>query len=258
MLSNVTRLKSSGKLPSGKRDSGTAPREQTGRGNSVVYRLDKRKPKNDLVANNKCVQENVHIESKQAVDTPRTGGMATGPRQFNQLIEDIADHQSKPAFAALFKHFAPRVKSFALKGGIDDLAAEEIAQETMLVVWRKAALFDGRKAAASTWIFTIARNKRVDYLRRHNKPALQDHDFIHLETDLKNQDESYEVEQASLTVREQMSQLPEDQKAVIIKAFMEEKSHAVVAEEMGLPLGTVKSRIRIALRKMRGKIGDQL
>lgn len=172
--------------------------------------------------------------------------------RFNALIIRVADQQDKSAFAELFAHFAPRVKSYALRGGVSDTAAEEIAQETLLMVWRKAALFDCRKAAASTWIFTIARNKRIDYQRRKNKPVLKEEDFLHLAEDEKTQDDQYEVDQASSAVTNALSGLPEDQRIVIEKAFMEDKSHAVVAEELGLPLGTVKSRIRIALKKLRG------
>lgn len=176
--------------------------------------------------------------------------------KFNQMIVKIAASQDRAAFADLYRHFAPRVKSFVLKGGITDQAAEEIAQETLLMVWRKAAQFDPQKAAASTWIFTIARNKRIDFHRRTNKPALKEDDFLHMASEDTTQDNTVEMEQASAATRTQLDKLPEEQKQVIQKAFMEEKSHAVVAEELGLPLGTVKSRIRIALRKLRGQLSD--
>ncbi|WND03688.1 sigma-70 family RNA polymerase sigma factor [Temperatibacter marinus] len=176
--------------------------------------------------------------------------------RFNLLIENVARKHCKVAFAELYEHFAPRVKSFAIKGGVGEDVAEEVAQETMVMVWRKAALFDGSKAAASTWIFTIARNKRIDHQRRTNKPSLSEFDFIHLENEMKDQGDEYEIGQDTKSVRSQMEKLPDDQKAVIIKAFMEEKSHSVVAEEMGLPLGTVKSRIRIALKKLRGQLDE--
>ncbi|WP_374763099.1 sigma-70 family RNA polymerase sigma factor [Yunchengibacter salinarum] len=168
------------------------------------------------------------------------------------LITAIAQDRDRAAFARLFRHFAPRLKAFAMRGGLSGDAAEEIMQEAMVAVWRKAYSYDRQKASPSTWIFTIIRNKRIDYLRRERKPAFTAEDFIHEETTEEGADQSVAVNQELGVLSDRMKTLPPDQMEVIQKAFLEEKSHSQVADELGLPLGTVKSRIRLAITRLRG------
>src|SRR5438046_9248222 len=94
------------------------------------------------------------------------------------LIEAIASHQDRAAFAALFRHYAPRVKAFIMRGGADAESAQEIAQEALIMVWRKAASFDRSRASAGTWIYTIARNTRIDLLRRTGRPPIETEDWL--------------------------------------------------------------------------------
>lgn len=176
----------------------------------------------------------------------------------NELIKRIAKYKDRKAFAALFEHFAPRMKAFAIKAGLNNHAAEEVMQEAMIAVWRRADSFDATKASASTWLFTIVRNKRIDYLRRENKPELKAEDFAHVDRLAEESDAIVSKKQDAHEVNVSVSDLPEDQQTVIQKAFYEDKSHAQVAEELGIPLGTVKSRIRLALIRLKGSMDSKL
>lgn len=181
---------------------------------------------------------------------------ATQPN-IEQLMEAVADNRDAHAFSELFDLFAPRIKAFMIKGGADVSAAENLSQETMVQVWRRAASFDPAKASATTWIFTIARNKRIDRLRRESRPAP---DPVLYEADLPkpaNPFDTVDTEQAEWTLRRRVATLSCEQIEVIEKAFYEDKSPAAIAEDLGLPLGTVKSRTRLALGRLRSVMNDE-
>jgi RNA polymerase sigma-70 factor (ECF subfamily) len=171
------------------------------------------------------------------------------------LVERVAQHRDRSAFVQLFDHFAPRLKAFMLRGGADAETAEEIAQEAMIVVWNKAAQFDRTRAALSTWIFTIARNKRIDMLRREIRPDIDPLDMPGPEAESDAAD-VVALGQAATDLRGSIAQLPEEQRQVLHLAFFEDKSHGAISVELNLPLGTVKSRIRLALARLRGMMGD--
>jgi len=175
----------------------------------------------------------------------------------NSLIVKIAQHQDRAAFERLFKHFAPRVKAFMLGQSTPSQMAEEIVQETFVKVWRKAILFDSEKASASTWIFTIARNLRIDHLRKENRPEPDINDPTFQPEPAPQAFDSIARFQDAARLNKSMEALPEEQKAVLRLAFFEDKSHPEVAEDLGLPLGTVKSRIRLALKRLRSELGDK-
>ena len=171
------------------------------------------------------------------------------------LIEAIAAGRDRAAFAMLFRHFAPRVKAFIMRGGADAEAAQEVAQEALIMVWRKAASFDRSRASAATWIFTIARNKRIDLLRRSARLAIETEDSLTVfAPDDDDADKSNMTGQTYTRVKELLGDLSAEQLVVIQKAFFEDKTHTVIAEELKLPLGTVKSRIRLALGRLRGAL----
>ena len=168
------------------------------------------------------------------------------------LIQAIAARQDKAAFATLFRHYGPRVKAFLMRGGSDSETAQEVAQEAMIMVWRKAASFDRTRAAAATWIYTIARNKRIDHLRRTGRPPIETEDWLTVfSPEEEDADNSVLAGQTYTRVKELLGGLSADQLVVIQKAFFEDKTHTVIAEELKLPLGTVKSRIRLALGRLR-------
>ena len=167
------------------------------------------------------------------------------------LIEAIALRQDRVAFAALFRHFAPRVKAFVMRGGTDADTAQEVAQEALVMVWRKAASFDRTRASAATWLYTIARNKRIDLLRRSARPIDTEDWLAVYAPEAEDADKSVLAGQTYTRVKELLVGLSEDQLVVLQKAFFEDKTHTVIAEELKLPLGTVKSRIRLALGRLR-------
>lgn len=172
------------------------------------------------------------------------------------LLRAVATLRDRAAFAELFQHFAPRLKAFMMKGGADGDTAEELAQEAMIQVWRRAASFDPARAAASTWIYTIARNKRIDRLRRDRRPPMSEDEYASALGEPERGDAAAERSQAEATLARSLEALPEDQATVVRMAFYEDKSHSAIAAELQLPLGTVKSRIRLALTRLRGMIQD--
>lgn len=171
------------------------------------------------------------------------------------LMLAITQNKDKEAFVQLFSYFAPRVKSYLMGNGCAVDQADELAQETMLAVWDRAYSYDPKKAAVSTWIFTIARNKRIDVLRKENRPAPHPDDPFFVEN-VDQPDELYDLEAEQEIVSEALSKLPEDQARIVYMNFFEDKSHAQIAEETHIPLGTIKSRIRLALNKLRGSLED--
>ncbi len=187
-----------------------------------------------------------------------TGGKrkVTATDEWADCLESIAATKDRSSFVQLFNHFAPQIKGYARSSGLtnfSDSLADELVQETMTNLWRKAHLFDRRKASATTWVFTIARNLRVDLLRRQNKhhTTLSSDDMWqepHTEGDGTDWVDQSNMERQ---IRLGISRLPVEQRQVIGKVFLEDKSHQEAAEDLNLPLGTVKSRIRLALTKLR-------
>ncbi|MDJ0827489.1 MAG: sigma-70 family RNA polymerase sigma factor [Rhodobacter sp.] len=157
--------------------------------------------------------------------------------------------RDKSAFAELFRHFAPRVKAFLMKSGADASMAEECTQEVMATVWRKAHMFDPSRASVATWIFTIARNRKIDALRKQRRPEPEDLPWgPEAEPD---QADAMTLQQESERLGKAIAALPEKQRELIEKAYFGDLSHSEIAEATGLPLGTIKSRIRLALDRLR-------
>ena len=173
---------------------------------------------------------------------------------WDELLVRVGRDRDKSAFAELFDYFAPRVKSFLLRFGTDMSLAEEIAQEAMIMVWRRAETYDPRQSAASTWIFTIARNKRIDRLRRENRPLPDMTDPAVMPESIETGEIQVARMQQEKKIRHALKNLPEEQAKMLFSAYYEEKSHREIAEESGVALGTVKSRIRLALNRMRAQI----
>ena len=176
--------------------------------------------------------------------------------ELDALLTKVGRDKDKTAFAALFSYFAPRLKSFLLRLGTDMSTAEELAQEAMIMVWRRAETFDPKQAGASTWIFTIARNKRIDRLRRDGRPLPDMLDPAMMPDQPETGLEAVNRGEEEDKLRHAMKKLPEEQAKMIFAAYYEEKSHREIAEESGLPLGTVKSRIRLALTRLRANLDE--
>lgn len=173
---------------------------------------------------------------------------------WSACVVAIARSQDKARFAELFLFFAPRLKAFFIRLAVPPGAAEDLAQEVMLTVWRKAGYFDPARASAATWIFTIARNLRIDLKRREQKPALTEDDLDYVdEPDPGEQTLTLEREQR---VRAALAELPGEQADVIRLSFFEDRPHAEIANALDIPLGTVKSRIRLAMNRLRSLVGE--
>ena len=184
-------------------------------------------------------------------------GNGTGGAGLDADLRAVAERQDRAAFGRLFAFYGPRVKAYLRRLGAEDAAAEDMTQEVMLTVWRRAHQFDRARAALSTWIFTIARNKRIDAIRRDRRPDYDPDDPALLEeADASPRgDEVVEAAQMRRIVLGAVDQLPPEQADLLRIFYYEEKSHSVIAEELGLPLGTVKSRLRLAIGKLRVMMG---
>ena len=176
----------------------------------------------------------------------------------SRLILAVASGRDRECFTRLFEYFAPRVKSYLLRLGAQPVFAEELAQETMLVVWRKAASFDPSRATASTWIFTIARNLHIDSRRRIRAPEFFADDPADAAPPPAEPARLLLDGERETRVREALNELSPDQAAVIRLSFFEDKPHAEIARQLSLPLGTVKSRLRLAMNHLRNCLGDLL
>ncbi len=173
---------------------------------------------------------------------------------FIDALAKIAEKQDIDSFKKIFDYFSPRLKSFLMKSGAEEAIAEEIIQETMTIIWTKADYYDPKVASPSTWIYTIARNKKIDILRKSRKAILEDIDTAVLPPVESKADENIEHDQKFEMIAKYLDDLPSDQLNLLKMNFFEEKSHGEIAEITNIPLGTVKSRIRLALEKIRGKL----
>ena len=171
-----------------------------------------------------------------------------------RLISKIAKTGDKLAFGILFEYYAPRVKALMMRQGCGAEAAEDLMQETMLTVWQKSTQFSQSRGSVSTWIFTIARNKRIDRFRRQGTNHYVDVSELELEDETPGNDIRLEVSERDQIVREAANELPGEQKQIIELSYVEELSQSEIARKLGIPLGTVKSRTRLAYSTIRRKL----
>ncbi|MEM8729911.1 MAG: sigma-70 family RNA polymerase sigma factor [Pseudomonadota bacterium] len=197
-----------------------------------------------VIVHNDAFYGRVREDRRQTMTDP------TSPRAlWLGHIVRIREAQDQRAFAELFEYFAPRVKAFLMKSGADSAQAEECAQEVMATIWQKSHLFDPSRASVATWIFTVARNRRIDMVRRQRRPEPEDLTWgPEAEPD---QEDVMALQQESHLLRQALTELPAAQRDLIERAYFGDKSHREIAEETGLPLGTIKSRIRLALERLR-------
>jgi RNA polymerase sigma-70 factor (ECF subfamily) len=184
------------------------------------------------------------------------GGQGEGERAlYADLVEAIAARRDKTAFARLFDWYAPRVKGYLLRLGLSAAEAEEAAQDVLVAVWRKADTFDRRQASVSTWIFRIARNRRIDLYRRQKGALDPDEPMLQPERPVAA-DVGLEAAERESRVRQALTELPPEQLDLVRRAFYEGLSHSEIAEATGLALGTVKSRLRLAFVKLKFRLED--
>jgi RNA polymerase sigma-70 factor (ECF subfamily) len=174
-----------------------------------------------------------------------------------ELVRAVA-RRDRAAFVELFGRYAGRINAFALRRGAGAADADEIVQDVMVAVWRRAASFDPARAAVSTWIYAIARNRRIDMIRRAQRPAPDPEDPLFRPDPAPDAAGELAAAERRVRLREGLAALPPEQRRVLTLAFYDGLSHGEIATREGLPLGTVKSRIRLAFRHLRGALGDDL
>jgi RNA polymerase sigma-70 factor (ECF subfamily) len=175
-------------------------------------------------------------------------------RSAEELMLVIAERRDRAAFIQLFEEYGPRVKAYLIRQGADRTTAEDLTQDVMLTVWHRAAQFDHTKARFSTWVFTIARNRRIDGLRRTRRPEIDPNDPALTPDPDEPADRIVEAGQRGALLHAALKELPSDQAQLLRMAFFEEKSHSMIAAALSLPLGTVKSRLRLAMTKLRASL----
>ena len=199
----------------------------------------------------------IEIVDQNEEQAKKTAMFSTEKRsdQWSMLLVSVAETRDRQAFTQLFNHFAPLLKSFAQasrhEGWFPGLS-EDLVQEVMIKVWQKSASYNPEKASATTWIYTVARNCRIDMLRRKSNTQhlpLDNEDFWH-EADEDTPVTLMRQKRSEDKVQTSLAKLPKEQDEILRKVYLEGKSHAEASNELGLPLGTVKSRVRLALQKM--------
>jgi RNA polymerase sigma-70 factor (ECF subfamily) len=174
-----------------------------------------------------------------------------------RLIERVASTQDRGAFAELFQHYAPRVKAMMMHRGASSDRAEDLTQETLLRLWRKAAQFDPARASPSAWVFAIARNVSVDMARRDGRAAAWAAEQGEVgEEDPDQPEQLLILNEREELVRSTVAGLPDDQLRVVRLSFFDGLAHAEIAQQLDIPLGTVKSRIRLAMQRLRDRLGQ--
>jgi RNA polymerase sigma-70 factor, ECF subfamily len=169
----------------------------------------------------------------------------------SDLLTRIAEHRDRTAFAALFDAYAPRVKSFMMRKGASSEQAEDLVQETMIAVWSKAQMYVSDRGSVTTWIFTIARNLRIDRLRREKTSLYSDIDDYDAESLDAQQDDALSRLQEDGHVAKALALIPAEQRELLILSYVEDLPQSEIAARLQIPLGTVKSRMRLAYRRMR-------
>lgn len=186
-----------------------------------------------------------------------TGHAGPGlPADDTALLLAIATRRDRQAFCVLFTRFAPRLKSWFIRDGTPTDRAEDLAQETMLAVWRRADSFDPARAGVATWIFTIARNQRIDAFRRLTRPEPDADDPSMAPPEPVSPEAAFGVAEDESRIRAALGTLPAEQAEVVRLAFFEDRPHAEIERALGIPLGTVKSRLRLAMGRLRARLAE--
>lgn len=172
------------------------------------------------------------------------------------LLLQIRDARSRDAFVELFRGMGPRVKAYLVRGGLDLTAAEEVTQEVFLKVWRQAGRFDAERGSAAGWIFTIARNARIDRQRKQRLPRW-DRDDPTLVSEEPGPLELAVSRRSDERVRTALGTLPDEQLHVVRAAYFEHRTMREIATDQEVPLGTVKSRMRLALERLRAALAGE-
>ncbi len=193
---------------------------------------------------------------ERLVSKPRQQNATQHQFAASELLAAVGGRRDRAAFADLFAFYAPRLGAYFRRLGTDAGQAEELVQEVMLAIWRRAERYDRDLGSANTWIFTIARNKRFDAFRRERRPEFDPDDPLLIEDGEPSPHQAVEAAETGRLLKQAVDDLPEDQKALLRMWYYDDKSHGAIAEAQNLPLGTVKARLRRALSQLRLTLPD--
>jgi RNA polymerase sigma factor (sigma-70 family) len=198
-----------------------------------------------------------------AMNWPYTGARrgwrkfpAARKSELDELLVAIGARRDDKAFATLFDHLQPRVQAQLVRLGLAPAVAEDLTQDVMETIWRKAHLYDPRQSAAVTWVFQLARNRRIDLGRRSREASFALEDFADIPDSAAASDECLDASQLEQRVRLALRALPHEQFALVQLAFFDGLSHSAIAHRMKVPLGTVKSRLRLACTRLHRVLTD--
>jgi len=194
--------------------------------------------------------------SHRGEQSPHRGRAAARADELDDLLTAVGADRDGAAFTVLFDHFGPRVRAQMVRLGLAPVAAADLTQDVMETIWRKAHLFDRRKSAAATWVFRIARNRRIDVRRRSRESSYAFENFFTIPDPAERSDDCIDLSQREACLRAALDVLPQDQFMLVKLAFFDGLSHATIAQRMQLPLGTVKSRLRLAFVRLRRFLHD--
>lgn len=197
---------------------------------------------------------NVSTKSKE------TGPLSDLSQNIARDMRQVSEDRDREAFSRLYDHFAPMIRAFCYKSNPGArLLADEVVQDVMLKIWQKAGQFDDQKASINTWIYTLTRNCRIDYLRKNGK-HVSDIDPEPIWDSLVDENEnllaSVQLARQSSVLNEKLAKLSSDQRQILSKVYLEGKTQQETADELDIPLGTVKSRTRLALQRMSMLMGE--
>ena len=200
----------------------------------------------------RAVRDNATSESAEANATP-----AGRTDEMSARLVAVAERGDRGAFASLFRHFGPRIRAYLLRVGGDAGKVDDVLQETFAAVWNRAVLYDRSRASAATWIFAIARNRRIDAFRRDRRPEFDPDDPALHPDPLPGGEEALAAKERAVAVRNALAALSEEQREVLWLSFYEGESYPAIAIRLGIPLGTVKSRARLAFGRLRSELGTR-
>jgi RNA polymerase sigma-70 factor, ECF subfamily len=199
----------------------------------------------------------VKLACRSTGDSRAAKGRESGrKRELDDLLTAVGSTRDGQAFSLLFHHFRPRVQAQLVRLGLGPAAAEDLTQDVMETIWQKAHLYDRSRAAAITWVFQIARNRRIDVKRRSRECCVPAEDFFTIPDPTVACDEHLDLRQRQEYVRNALGALPQEQLALVKLAFFEGLSHSAIARQLDLPLGTVKSRLRLACTRLQRLLAD--
>lgn len=181
---------------------------------------------------------------------------AGGSHEFDDLLTAVGTGHDTVAFTALFAHFRPRVYSQMVRLGLAPAAAADVTQDVMETIWRKANLFDPNKSPAANWIFSVANNRRIDVRRRSRERSAADEDLLAIPDPAESADACLDAAQRERHIHAALDALPREQFRMVQLAFFEGLSHATIAARTRIPIGTVKSRLRLAFARLRHLLLD--